>query len=40
MAAHAASTSGLVEMDGHLIEAPVIRAMAARLDIARAAGVL
>jgi citrate lyase subunit beta/citryl-CoA lyase/(S)-citramalyl-CoA lyase len=40
MAAHAASETGLVVRDGKLIEAPVIRAMEARLAIARAAGVL
>ncbi|WP_424971584.1 HpcH/HpaI aldolase/citrate lyase family protein [Dinoroseobacter sp. S76] len=38
MAAHAAAPSGLVELDGRLIEAPVIRAMQARLEIAAAAG--
>lgn len=40
MAAHAASETGLVVRNGKLIEAPVIRAMEARLAIARAAGVL
>ncbi|WP_424966713.1 HpcH/HpaI aldolase/citrate lyase family protein [Dinoroseobacter sp. S375] len=40
MAAHAAAPSGLVVIDGRLIEAPVIRAMQARLEVAAAAGVL
>ncbi|MEM1077009.1 MAG: CoA ester lyase [Pseudomonadota bacterium] len=40
MAAHAAAPSGLVELNGRLIEAPVIRAMQARLEVAAAAGAV
>ena len=39
IAAYEASETGLVVLDGKLIEAPVIRAMRARMEAAEAAGV-